>query len=62
MLSICIGYAQASRKRMIHTIRLWHRNAVTRRALVNMPADRRLDIGKTLSEAHTEAAKPFWRA
>ena len=46
---------------MIATLRLWHRNATTRRALRALDAHLLRDIGLSSASAAREARRPFWR-
>lgn len=46
--------------RVLSLLALWHRRAVTRSALREMPVERLRDIGLNEAEARREAALPFW--
>jgi uncharacterized protein YjiS (DUF1127 family) len=42
-------------------LRRWHRRAVTREALREMPRERLRDIGMSEADARHEASLPFWK-
>lgn len=47
-------------RRMAAGLAVWHRNAVTRRMLRELPERELADIGLTPMDAAMEAARPFW--
>ncbi|WP_181954487.1 DUF1127 domain-containing protein [Pararhodobacter zhoushanensis] len=47
--------------RLRPTLRLWHRNATTRRDLRALDTHLLRDIGLTVTAAQREARRPFWR-
>ncbi|MBT5433421.1 MAG: DUF1127 domain-containing protein [Rhodospirillaceae bacterium] len=50
------------RTRLLASMVVWHRRAVTRRHLAEFDHDQLCDIGKSRGEAAREASKPFWQA
>ena len=46
---------------MITTLRRWHRNLTTRRALRALDTHQLRDIGLSAATAQREARRPFWR-
>ena len=48
-------------ERIVATIGRWRRRAYERRLLAKLSERERHDLGLSLSDVMTEAAKPFWR-
>ena len=49
-------------RKMLATLRIWHRRARTRRQLLTLDDRMLADIGVDRIDASREAAKPFWKA
>ena len=52
--------ARGAMGRMLARLAVWHRNAVTRRVLRELPERELADIGLTPMDAALEASRPFW--
>lgn len=48
-------------RRALATLACWHRRAVERRRLAEMPPERWKDIARDPDTIRREIAKPFWR-
>lgn len=58
----CAGETKRSWLRAaLARLRLWHRRARDRRALLELDPRLCRDIGLTIDQVRHEAAKPFWR-
>jgi uncharacterized protein YjiS (DUF1127 family) len=57
----CVGTVAVRRGGLLALLAHWHRRAVTRAALRDLPPQLLRDVGLTATDAAYEAARPFWK-